>query len=122
MPDIYNAPPKYNGKTWPIRPRRVRPKKAPPSIRFRVAPNRITAFGHFLQDNRVTYERAATELGCSMQYVQMLATGGSVPKLATAARIEKWTRRIDPDGCVIMQAWIELIPARELVLGRADRI
>ena len=88
-----------------------------PSIRFRVPAERLTPFGEWLLEHRESFDTAAHALGCSRQHVQMLATGKSVPRLAMAARIEKWTGRKAPDDSILIQTWIPYLPPRDLVLG-----
>lgn len=88
-----------------------------PSIDYRVPSSRLTPFGQWLVAHRQTFDDAARALGCSRQNIQMLATGKSTPRLAMAARIEKWTMKKSPNDPILIQTWIDYLPRRDLILG-----
>jgi plasmid maintenance system antidote protein VapI len=72
-------------------------------MRPRPKPQRRTVFGRMLDDQGISFGRAASELGRSRQYLHMLATGEREVNLPMAVKIAAWAKRLGGD--VPVESW-----------------
>ncbi len=65
----------------------------------------LTDFGTWIKVHKFNGEQAATKLNITRQMVSMLSLGKTVPGVHIAARIENWTRSVDPQNYISMLSW-----------------
>ena len=53
---------------------------------------KLTAFGRYLRDKKISTADAASELGITKSYVSALASGAMTPGLKLAIEIMRWSR------------------------------
>ena len=68
----------------------------------RIGPSGSTRFGRYLKQRGISDAEAATALGFTRSYIQMLRTGAATPGLKTASAIRKWSK-----GEVAFESWLE---------------
>ena len=68
----------------------------------RISKSGSTRFGRYLKQKEISDADAASALGCTRSYIQMLRTGTATPGLKTASAIRKWSK-----GEVAFESWLE---------------